>query len=84
MNKMRVIKEVPLHLIDVDREPCGQVTLGYAVAMSNGDVFPPVKLAKLKGGRFRLLDGRHRFLACKLNGRKTINARFSTEEYHNE
>jgi hypothetical protein len=38
---------------------------------------PPVHVQRLETGRYRLLDGRHRLLACKLLGVRWILARFS-------
>ena len=76
---MRIEKEVSINLIDIDRVPLGNRTLQYACYMERGDVFPPIHLQSLVNGRFRLLDGRHRFVACKLLDKVKILSRFSTK-----
>ena len=75
---MRIKKEINMSLIDIDRMPINPATLQYANRMTQGDIFPAVKLQSLPGGRFRLLDGRHRFVAFKLLGRSNILAQYST------
>ena len=65
---MRTIETVPLATIIVDRWRIVPKTLEFALAMSYGDVFPPVKVQRVDDGRYRLKDGRHRVTAAKLNG----------------
>lgn len=71
----RKIREVPLGQIVYDSLPLNPTGFATAMALRMGVSMPPVKLQDLGDGRFRLLDGRHRYLAHKLNGRKTIRAR---------
>jgi len=80
-DKMRTIQKIPIHLIDVDRLPLEPTSLQYANAIRKGNIFPPIKVAKLKNGRFKILDGRHRFLAHKLNGKQFIIAKFSNKNF---
>lgn len=73
----RCIRAVPVSAIDIDRIALHKKTLAFAAAMRDGALFPPIKLAKLFDGRYRLLDGRHRYTATKLLERRNILARFS-------
>ncbi len=76
---MRIEREVNINLIDIDRIPLSNRTLQYANCMERGDMFPPIHLQSLVNGRFRLLDGRHRFVANKLLDKIKILSRFSTK-----
>lgn len=76
----RTISPVDISLIAIDRMPIGPVALLYAIEMHNGSMFPPVKLQRGAHGRFILKDGRHRFVAHKLLGRKMISATYSNKE----
>ena len=77
---MRTIKQIPLNAIAIDRYPCTVQTLDLAMKVHakslNMNSLPPVHLVKGPYG-YQLLDGRHRYLAAKLNGRLTIKARFA-------
>lgn len=75
---MRIIKQIPVDLIEIDRIPLGTRSLKYANSLMSGSIFPPIKVAKLKSGRYRMIDGRHRFLAHKMCEMKNIKAKFST------
>ena len=66
------LKHVPLCLVDHGKLPLNPDGLATAIAMKNGVVMPPIKLERKSNGRYILKDGRHRFLAHKLNGKKTI------------
>ena len=81
---MRITKTIPTHLIDIDRMPIHTKTLQYAICMQQGDVFPPVKLAKLSNGRYKLMDGRHRYLATRLNDRRLILGKFSDQVFQGD
>jgi hypothetical protein len=74
---MKVIKRIRLSTIDIDRIPIGRKTFNYATLMSRGIKFPPIRVAKKKNGRFKILDGRHRWLANNLNDNEFILAKFS-------
>lgn len=76
---MRVKALVPLACIDVDRLPINPVVLGLIAFMKAGGEVPPVKLQKMFNGRYKLKDGRHRFLAHKLLGRVAILSKYSTK-----
>lgn len=76
----RIEREVQLSRIIVDRLPIGVVSLRYAnIAQAAGDKwpFPAIKCGLRADGALVLLDGRHRFLAAKLVGHKTILAKWS-------
>lgn len=72
---MRIIKNISIGQIDIDRFPMCLCTLDLAIKMQNG-LIPPIKVLPLQKGRYRILDGRHRILAHKLNGRNVIKAKF--------
>lgn len=80
----RVEKEIPVSLIEMDRIPLDSKTFEFAYALSglsSGGLlkadFPAIKVAKRPDGRYEIRDGRHRWTAHKLVGRKTIKAKFS-------
>ena len=73
----RVIREVPVNAISLDRVPTDSKTLLYAIAMVRGDRFPPVKVAMRAGGGYEIRDGRHRVTAARLTERGKIPAYFS-------
>ena len=72
---MRVIREIPLSLINTDRRTNAAKVDSYASLMRSGVRFPPVKLQNVVGG-FRISDGGHRVAAARLLGIKSIRARF--------
>jgi ParB-like chromosome segregation protein Spo0J len=74
----RVIRPVATNLIDIDRWPLEPRTLGLVAHFQAGGTVPPIRLVRQPStpGRFRILDGRHRLLATKLVGRRTITARY--------
>lgn len=74
---MRVIKEIPVGQIKINRTPIEPRTLRYALAMQDGSEFPPIKVAKTNCG-YEIRDGRHRCTASKLIGKEMILAKFST------
>ena len=71
---MKTIKEIPLGQIIIDRLPLNKEGLGTALAVYNGVPMPPIKVVAWWRGRYKIKDGRHRILANKLNGKKTIMA----------
>jgi len=81
---MRITKEIPIGQINVDRFPNHKKTLNYAIAMMFGAEFPPIRVAKIKNGRYKILDGRHRVLASMLNDKQLIKAKFSTKLFKEE
>lgn len=76
---MRLKKEIKLDLIKMDRLAINPKALKYATLINEGVQFPPIKVAFCKDGRFEIRDGRHRYTAHKLLGRKKILAKFSTK-----
>jgi len=74
----RLVRHVNIAEISVDRYPMNPSTLTLVEYMQKGGDIPPIKIAKLKKGGFQIRDGRHRLLASKLLGRKTIKAKYST------
>ena len=74
---MRITKEVNINLIDIDRMPFDLKLLEYANEVLKGVIFPPIKLQRIKNGRFKIKDGRHRFLAHRINRKQTILEKYS-------
>lgn len=74
---MRVKKEIPMNLINMDRIPLDRKTLRFTYAMQAMAEFPAIKVAKRQDGRYEIRDGRHRWVAHKLLGREKILAKFS-------
>ena len=53
-----------------------ELVTAYRRMLREGKKPPPVKLGhRLAGGRWQLVDGRHRLKAAKLEGAKTIKVR---------
>lgn len=75
---MRIMKEIPISQICIDRIPLKLKSLQYAQDMRKGDLFPPIHVKVLPQGGFRILDGRHRWTAAKLIGKETILAKWGT------
>lgn len=74
----RKLGRLKLALIDVDRTPTKRI-LPLVAHLARGGSVPPIKVKKLSGGRYRVLDGRHRILAAKLLGWDTIFARWAED-----
>lgn len=75
---MRVINDIPLNAIRMDRTPLDPKTFMYACAMLRGDKFPPIRVARADTGGFEIRDGRHRVAASRLLSKGKIAAKFST------
>ena len=58
MKQERIIKMIPLCQIDMDRLPIGETSRMYANSVHKGDHFPPIKVARLRNGHYKILDGR--------------------------
>lgn len=54
--------------------PLNPTTLALIDYLRKGGSVPPIRLAIDKNGQARIKDGRHRYLAFKMLGRKTIKA----------
>lgn len=76
---MRVVKEINLCNIIVDRWSISPETLDLCLKIKSGEVkiedLPPIKV-HWDGIMFKLTDGRHRITAMKLLGEKTIKAKY--------
>ena len=81
MKTTRETREISIGLIDIDHLPLNATGLATTLALKTGIPMPPIKVAKLACGRFLIRDGRHRYLAHKLLGRKTIKARMSVKPF---
>jgi len=76
---MRITKDLPIANIKMDRWPICPQTFDLATKLEGGLKVPPIHVAKLPNGQYKICDGRHRVTAFKLLGRNEIEARFSTE-----
>lgn len=86
---MRILEEMDLSNIQIDRLPLNPRTLALVEFLRQGGQVPPIHVQpsyhyyagayQEKTGQFRILDGRHRFLAFKLLGRKKIMVRYGRE-----
>ena len=74
---MRVIQELPVNHIYLDRVPLVPQTLDLVRHLENGGSVPPIHVVKDVSG-WRVLDGRHRLAAYRLLGRERILVRFGT------
>ena len=72
--KEKPFEWVDLSLIDCDSLPLNEDGFKTAQLVRAFVPVPPIKLIPIEGGRYRLQDGRHRFLAFKLNGLEKIPA----------
>ena len=75
---MRVTRHINISDIRVDRYPINPSTLQLVDFLRSGGLVPPIHVAVRSTGGYLIKDGRHRLLANKLLGMKTIEARFST------
>ena len=77
---MRTIDYIDLAKIEMrGKYPFDERVLHYANLMKQGEVFPPIKVKNIGKGKFRIKDGRHRYLANKLVGNKKIKCMFFKE-----
>jgi len=67
----------------MDRYAIEPNTLSLIKHFEKGGMVPPIKLAKLRCGQYKILDGRHRVTASKLMGKSNILAKYS-EKYFKE
>jgi hypothetical protein len=73
--------EVTINLIEhKGKLPINPKVLHFALKLGSGTVFPPIKLDRLPGGRFQLVEGRNRLAAAKLVGRTKIKSTFAVPE----
>lgn len=77
---MRVIRDIPIGLIKMDRWAIQPATLALVKHIQSGGTVPPIHVAWIVGG-FKICDGRHRVTAYRLLGRKHISARFAVCEH---
>ncbi len=71
-----VTTHIPLNLIDIDYLPIDRKSYELAKLIAAGTIISPIKLQRIAQGRFKLKNGRHKFVACKLLGYSHIAARF--------
>ncbi len=72
---MRIIKDHPINGVRADRIPLTPRTLLLVDHLRNGGSVPPIHVTP-KPGYFSILDGRHRYSAFRLLGRKTIKIKY--------
>jgi ParB-like chromosome segregation protein Spo0J len=76
----RITKHIPLSSIDVDHLPINPATLSLVDHIRDGGSVSPIRVHRVANGRFKLGAGRHRYVAHKLLGRTTIEAKLA-EDY---
>lgn len=76
LRTLRVTREIPVGAIRVDRMPFERV-LSLVDFLRKGGKVPPIRVQKLSNGQYRILDGRHRWMAHKLLTRPTILATYA-------
>ena len=64
----------------IDRKPIGVRTYELAMFLDCDGTVPPIHVVPGEKGQFNIIDGRHRFLAHKLVGRKKIQVRYGVKE----
>lgn len=74
---MRVVKEILIESILIDKLPINLSVLELVDFIRMGGIVPPIHVEISINGGYRIKDGRHRVCAYKLLGRKTIKARVS-------
>lgn len=72
---MRILKEIPICSILLDRIPLQSRTLSLVRFLEGGNSVPPIHIQKMNG-HFKILDGRHRVTAYRLLGKKNILERW--------
>jgi len=72
--KVKPFKWINISNIQCDHIPLNPEGLATAQLVRGGVPIPPISVAKMDNGNYRVQDGRHRFLAFKLNGLEMIPA----------
>lgn len=76
-----MFREIPLNVITCEKLPLNPE--GFATArnwVKYNLRNKPIKVIQQKDGLFRVKDGRHRYLAAKLNGEKTMKVKVLYKE----
>ncbi len=73
----RPVEWIPLANIKVDSLPLNPASYACAKAVERGVEMPPIRVELLSNGQYLIKDGRHRFVAFRLNGRTHIRAHVS-------
>lgn len=84
MEELRRINLIEVSQIVMDHYPLNKSMLGLLDHLRAGGTVPPIKVARLINGRYKICDGRHRVTAFKLMGRKYINCRYSLKYFMDE
>jgi ParB-like chromosome segregation protein Spo0J len=72
---MRIIKDHSINGVKADRIPITPRTLDLIEFLRKGGTVPPIHVTP-KHGYYSILDGRHRYTAFRLLGRKTIKIKY--------
>lgn len=73
----RVVESISISTIVIDRFPINPSTLNLIDYIRDGGDVPPIQVIKIRNGRYKIKDGRHRVLAYKLIGIDKIEAKFA-------
>lgn len=77
---MKVIREILIESILIDKLPINPAVLDLVDFLRNGGEIPPIKLQVSSEGGYKLKDGRHRVCAYKLLGINTIKAKINIKK----
>lgn len=74
---MPLIKQIPISQIIVDKLPINLSTLSLIDYIRDNPniILPPIKVQIVADGKYKLKDGRHRYLAFKMLEIPIINAK---------
>jgi hypothetical protein len=78
---VHAVQTIKIQQIDcVNKLPINKKSLGFAILMTNGIIFPPINVERMPAGRYVLRGGRHRLAAHKLLGKTEIRASVAKQE----
>jgi len=81
---MKIVKKVSCSRVLCDKYPLNSKTFEMAEALKKGMQFKPIKVMKLSDGRYFIKDGRHRYVAHRLNDISDIEISFNPEISRND
>ncbi len=70
----RKVEWIYLANIKMDSLPLNPASYACAKAIEAGVEMPPIRVELLPSGQYRIKDGRHRYVAYRLNGIRRVRA----------